>query len=199
MQDTAYVEILKNYNMPDFVLELVSKKCHSPLVPKGRLYQKLQSMNDESLELLYKIFVKCESDDEGQFEQCRFFTYVSSLYPKCDVLIGEKISGLKNQHTVPILIKENEMYLAVGVNKSKGNKINRKDITSFFDMVTDIQKSEYGTLLCDGIFCSSVGFMSDAADALKSLCSSMRHDDENKLQFRLASYENDMYVIQKSF
>ena len=197
MQDTAYVEILKNYNIPDFILKLISKKCDSPLIPKGRLYQKLQSMNDESLELLYKIFVKCQSDDKGEFEQYRFFTYVSSLYPKCDVLINEKISGLKNQYTIPILIKENEMYLAVGINKSKGNKINKKDIVNFFDMVIDIKKSEYGTLLCDGIFCSSVGFRSDAIDTIQSLCSSMKSDDENQLQFKLVSYENDMYVIQK--
>jgi len=198
MQDAAYVEILKNYNIPDFILKLVSKKCNSSLIPKGRLYQKLQSMNDESLELLYKIFVKCQSDDKGEFEQYRFFTYVSSLYPKCDVVINQKISGLKNQYTIPILIKENEMYLAVGTNKSKGNKINKKVIVNFFDMVIDIKKSEYGTLLCDGIFCSSVGFSSDAIDIMQSLYSSMKSDDEKKLQFKLVSYENDMYVIQKS-
>ena len=193
MQDTAYIEILKNYNLPDFILEIIAKQCNSPLTPKGRLYLKLQSMNDKSLELLYKIFVKCENDNAGKFAEYRFFTYLSSLYPKCDVLINETISGVKNNYTIPIIIKENQMYLALGITKSRYRK---KDITNFFEMISDIKKSEYGTFLSDVIFCSSTKFGSDAIATMQSLNEPMK-SDENKVHFKMIYFENDMYVIQK--
>ena len=56
-QAGAFVAALKNYNLPDFILELVAKECNSELLERGRIDDRLQSMNDEALELLHKVFV----------------------------------------------------------------------------------------------------------------------------------------------
>ena len=36
-QAGAYVAALKNYNLPDFILELVAKDCKSELLERGRI------------------------------------------------------------------------------------------------------------------------------------------------------------------
>ena len=99
MQDNAHVEILKNYTIPDFVLKIIAKTCDSGFAEKGRYYAKLESMNYESIELLYEIFIQYKNDDAGKFTQYRFYTYVSSLYSKCEILINESIQGLQKKNT----------------------------------------------------------------------------------------------------
>ena len=128
MQDGAFIEVLKNYTLPDFILKLIAKTCNSKLVERGRLYNKLQSMNDESLVLLHKIFVECKNDDAGKFMQYRFYAYVSSIYPKCEFLVNHSIPGLKSDHKVAVAIKSNGVYVAVAINKVSGNQVNKKDI-----------------------------------------------------------------------
>ncbi len=66
-QAGAFVADLKNYNLPDFILVMVAKECNSELLERGRIDDRLQSMNDQALEHLHRIFVKCEEDDEGRF------------------------------------------------------------------------------------------------------------------------------------
>ncbi len=61
-QSGAFVAALKNYNLPDFVLALVAKDCNSDLLERGRIQDRLSSMNDESLELLHKVFIDCDED-----------------------------------------------------------------------------------------------------------------------------------------
>ena len=56
-QAGIYVDALKNYNLPDFILELVAKECKSVLLERGRIDDRLQSMNDEALQVLHKVFV----------------------------------------------------------------------------------------------------------------------------------------------
>ena len=90
-QAGAYVTALKNYNLPDFILKLVAKDTDSELLERGRIDDRLQSMNDNALELLNKIFVECEEDKKGKDAQYRFFAYVSSMYHKCVDLINESI------------------------------------------------------------------------------------------------------------
>ena len=63
-------------------------------------------------------------------------------------------------------------------------------------LISDIKKSEYGTLLSDVIFCSSTKFGSDAIATMQSLNEPMK-SDENKVHFKMIYFENDMYVIQK--
>ncbi|MCH7757273.1 MAG: hypothetical protein IIA19_02165, partial [Thaumarchaeota archaeon] len=80
-----HIETLKNYALPNFVLELVAKECNSDLSEKGRMDKKLQSMNQKAIELLYKIFVKCDKDNSEKYAQYRFYAYVSSIYHKCEI------------------------------------------------------------------------------------------------------------------
>ena len=75
-QSGAFVAALKNYNLPDFILVLVAKDCNSDLLERGRIDDRLSSMNDESLELLHKVFVECEEDIEGKYAQYRFLSLI---------------------------------------------------------------------------------------------------------------------------
>ena len=126
-QAGAYVTALKNYNLPDFILKLVAKDTDSELLERGRIDDRLQSMNDNALELLNKIFVECEEDKKGKYAQYRFFAYVSSMYHKCEVLINESIPGKSGKdHKIPIAIKSNGMYMAIAFNKATGNSVDRK-------------------------------------------------------------------------
>ncbi len=193
MQDNAHVEILKNYTIPDFVLQMIAKKCDSEFAEKGRYYAKLESMNDKSIELLHEIFVQYKNDDAGKFTQYRFYTYVSSLYPKCEIIINESIQGLQKKHKLPVAVKSNGSLVAIAENKPTGNSINKKDITKFFDVTSDIKNGEYGTTLSDAIYCSSVGFRPDALVELGSLKESRGVDLENIIHFKTVNFEDNMY------
>ena len=94
-QAGAFVAALKNYNLPDFILVIVAKECKSDLLERGRIDDRLQSMNDDSLMLLHRIFVDCEEDAAGKYAQYRFFAYVSSMYHKCEVIVNETIPRSK--------------------------------------------------------------------------------------------------------
>ena len=101
------LESLKNYALPDFILALFARECNSDLAERGRIDKKLHSMNEESIELLYKIFVKCDKNESGQYAQYRFYAFVASMYYKCEVLINEVMPGksgknykLLNRHRV---------------------------------------------------------------------------------------------------
>jgi hypothetical protein len=195
-QAGAFVATLKKYNLPDFVLTLVAKECKSPLQERGRLDDKLKSMNDVSLELLHKVFVGCEEDDAGKYAQYRFFAYISSMYHKCEVMINDTIPGVSGiNHKVPIAIKDNGMYIAVAYNKATGNPVNKKEISRFYEMVDDIKKGDHGTMLLDGIYGSSVGFRGDGIVELKNLSKSRSDDPENMLNFKTANFENNIYSV----
>ena len=197
-QAGAYVAALKNYNLPDFILELIAKECKSDLLERGRIDDRLQSMNDDALELLHKVFVDCEEDDLGKYAQYRFFAYVSSMYHKCEVLVNESIPGKSGKnHKFPVAVKNNGMYIAVAYNKAIGNSVNKRDTTKFYNMVDDIKKGDHGTMLTDAIYGSSVGFKGDALVELETLSKSRTKDPENKLDFKTANFENNIYSVTK--
>ncbi|RDJ32403.1 MAG: hypothetical protein DWQ18_08000 [Crenarchaeota archaeon] len=197
-QAGAFVAALKNYNLPDFILELVAKESNSELLERGRIDDRLQSMNDQALELLHKVFVDCEEDDAGKYAQYRFYAYVSSMYHKCEVLINESIPGKSGKnHKVPVAVKNNGMYIAVAFNKATGNQIAKKDTVKFYDIVDDIKKGEQGTMLTDAIYGSSVGFKGEALVELEKLSKSRSNDPENKLDFKTANFENNIYSVTK--
>jgi len=197
-QAGAFVAALKNYNLPDFILELVSKECKSDLLERGRIDDRLQSMNDQALELLHKVFVGCEEDNAGKYAQYRFFAYVSSMYHKCEILINEPIPGATGKsHRIPVAVKNNGMYIAVAQNKATGNPVNKKEAIKFYEMVDDIKKGEHGTMLSDAIYGSSVGFRGDALVELENLSKSRTKDIENKLDFKTANFENNIYSVTK--
>ena len=197
-QAGAYVTALKNYNLPDFILKLVAKDTNSELLERGRIDDRLQSMNDQALELLNRIFVDCQEDEKGKFAQYRFFAYVSSMYHKCEVLVNDAIPGKSGkEHKVPISIKSNGMYMAIAFNKGIGNSINKKDVTKFYKIADDIKSGEHGTQLIDAIYGSSVGFKADALVELESFSKSRKDDAENKLEFKTANFENRIYSVVK--
>jgi hypothetical protein len=197
-QAGAYVTALKNYNLPDFILKLVAKDTDSDLLERGRIDDRLQSMNDQALELLNRIFVDCQEDEKGKFAQYRFFAYVSSMYHKCEVLVNDAIPGKSGkEHKVPISIKSNGMYMAIAFNKGIGNSINKKDVTKFYKIADDIKSGEHGTQLIDAIYGSSVGFKADALVELENFSKSRKDDAENKLEFKTANFENRIYSVVK--
>ena len=197
-QAGAYVTALKNYNLPDFILKLVAKDTDSELLERGRIDDRLQSMNDNALELLNKIFVECEEDKKGKYAQYRFIAYVSSMYHKCEVLINESIPGKSGKdHKIPIAIKSNGMYMAIAFNKATGNSVNKKDVAKFYDIADDVKSGEHGTQLIDAIYGSSVGFKGDALVELENLSKSRKDDAENKLEFKTANFENRIYSVVK--
>ena len=197
-QAGSFVAALKNYNLPDFILVLIAKECKSELLERGRIDDRLQSMNDDALHLLHKVFVDCEEDDAGKYAQYRFFAYVSSMYHKCEVLVNETIPGATGKnHKILVAVKNNGMYISVAHNKAKGNPVNKKETDRFYDMVDDIKKGDHGTMLTDAVYGSSVGFRTDALVALKELSESRDNDPENKLDFKTANFENNIYSVTK--
>ena len=197
-QSGAFVSALKNYNLPDFILTLVAKECNSDLLERGRIDDRLSSLNDAALEFLHKIFVDCEEDEEGKCAQYRFFSYVSSMYHKCEVLISEIIPGKSGKnHKIPIAVKNNGMYIAVGFNKPNGHAVSKKDIQKFYEIVTDVKNGDHGTLLIDAIYGSSSGFKGEALVDLEKLSQTKKTDDENKLNFKTANFENRIYSVTK--
>lgn len=197
-QAGSYVASLKNYNLPDFILKLVAAECNSDILERGRIDDRLQSMNDDALGLLHRVFVDCESDEEGRFAQYRFYAYVSSMYHKCDVLINETIPGKSGKnHKVPVAVKNNGMYIAIAFNKATGNQVTKRDTVKFYNMADDIKRGEHGTMLTDAIFAASVGFKGEALVELEALSKSRTNDPENKLEFKTANFENNIYSVTK--
>ena len=193
-----YVTALKNYNLPDFILKLVAKDTNSELLERGRIDDRLQSMNDSALELLNRIFIECEEDKKGKFTQYRFFAYVSSMYHKCEIMINETIPGKSGKnHKVPVAVKSNGMYIAIALNKPTGNAVNKKDLIKFYDIADDIKNGDHGTQLTDAIYGSSVGFKGDALVELENLSKSRKQDPEHKLEFKTANFENRIYFVTK--
>ena len=197
-QAGSFVAALKNYNLPDFILVLIAKECKSELLERGRIDDRLQSMNDDALHLLHKVFVDCEEDDAGKYAQYRFFAYVSSMYHKCEVLVNETIPGASGKnHKILVAVKNNGMYISVAHNKAKGNPVNKKETDRFYDMVDDIKRGDHGTMLTDAVYGSSVSFRTDALVGLKELSKSRDNDPENKLDFKSSNFENNIYSVTK--
>ncbi len=197
-QAGAYVAALKNYNLPEVILELIAKDCGSDLLERGRIDDRLQSMNDQALELLHRIFVDCENDQLGKYAQYRFFAYISSMYHKCEILINEYVPGKSGKnHKIPVAVKNNGMYTAIAFNKSIGNSVTKKEIIKFYDVMDDLKKGEHGTMLSEAIYGTSVGFKGDALLELEKLSKSRDTDIENKINFKMANFENRIYSMTK--
>ena len=197
-QAGAFVTALKNYNLPDFILKLVAKDTDSELLERGRIADRLQSMNDTALELLNAIFVQCEEDEKGKYAQYRFFAYVSSMYHKCEILVGESIPGKSGKnHKIPVAVKSNGMYIAIAFNKATGTPVNKKYLTNFYEISDDVKNGIHGTQLTDAIFGSSVGFRGDALVELERLSKTRKQNPEDRLEFKTANFENRIYSVTK--
>ena len=194
----TFVSTLKNYNLPPFILEKIAADCKSDLVRKGRIEERLQSMNDSALELLHKVFVDCHEDTAGTYANYRFFAYISSMFHKCEILLNEKIPGRSGKvYKVPIAVKNNGMYIAVGLNKSSGGSATKREAIKFYEMVDDIKMGEHGNQLSEGVFGSSVGFDGDALVTLEKLSTTRKKDPQNKIDFKTASFRDRIYSVTK--
>ena len=197
-QAGAFVAALKNYNLPDFILALVAKDCDSDLLERGRIDDRLQSMNDKALEVLHKVFVDCEEDEKGKFGQYRFFAYISSMYHKCEILINEAIPGASGKnHRVQVAVKSNGMYIAIATNKATGTPVQKREVEKFYAIADDVKKGEQGTMLADAVYGSSVGFKGDSLVTLEKLSKSRNREPENRLEFKTANFENRIYSVTK--
>ena len=197
-QSGAFIADLKNYNLPDFILTLIAKECDSDLLERGRIDDRLTSMNDASLELLHRVFVDCDEDEAGKFGQFRFYSYVSSMYHKSEILINDTIPGKSGKnHKIPIAVKMNGMYVAIGFNKAKGGSVTKKDVNKFYLIAIDVKNGEHGTQLIDAVYGSSVGFKGEAIVELEKLSDAGQNDPENKLNFKTANFENRIYSVTK--
>jgi len=197
-QAGAFVASLKNYNLPDFILELVAIDCKSDLLERGRIDDRLQSMSDTALELLHRVFVECKEDEKGKFARYRFYVYVSSMYHKCEILINETIPGKSGKnHKIPVAVKNNGMYIAVAFNKTTGTPVQKREAIKFYEIVSDVKQGDHGTQLSGAIFGSSVGFKGDALVELEKLSKSRKQDVENALEFKTADFENKIYSVTK--
>ena len=197
-QDGVHLSTLKNYNLPDFILKMVAAECDSELLEKGRMDDRLQSMNEDALKMLYRIFVDCEDDDAGRFAQYRFYAYISSAFHKCEILVDEAIPGeSQKNHKFPVAVKNKGMYIAVAYNKSTGNPISKREVGRFYDMVDDVKQGEHGTMLSEAVYGSSVGIKKDAIEELRTLSAARPDDDENRVNFRVANFENSIYLVTK--
>jgi len=197
-QSGAFIADLKNYNLPDFILTLIAKECDSDLLERGRIDDRLTSMNDASLELLHRVFVDCDEDEAGKYGQFRFYSYVSSMYHKSEILINDTIPGKSGKnHKIPIAVKMNGMYVAIGFNKAKGGSVTKKDVNKFYLIAIDVKNGEHGTQLIDAVYGSSVGFKGEAIVELEKLSNAGQKDPENKLNFKTANFENRIYSVTK--
>ncbi|NOQ44201.1 MAG: hypothetical protein GQ471_00810 [Nitrosopumilus sp.] len=193
-QTGPHIETLKNYALPDFILKLVAKECDSDLLEKGRTNNKLQSMNQKAIELLYKIFVKCDEDSSEKYAKYRFYAYVSSSYHKCEILIDEMIPGISGKnYKIPVAVKENEMYIAIAFSKSTKRSVTKQEIKKFYNISDDLKQGEHGTQLIDSIYCSTSGFMGNALVELENLNKKRSKDPETKINFNLANFENEIF------
>lgn len=197
-QAGAFIAALKNYNLPDFILKKIAKECGSDLLERGRLDDRLQSMNDTALTMLHKIFIDCESDGAGKYADYRFYAYVSSMYHKCDILINEAIPGASGKnHKVPVAVKNNGMYIAVAFNKSTGTPVQKREAIKFYGIIDDVKRGDHGTMLTDAIFGTSVGFKGDSLVELERLSKTRKTDAESRLEIKTANFENRIYSVTK--
>jgi len=197
-QSGAFIAELKNYNLPDFILKLIAKECESDLLERGRIDDRLTSMNDASLELLHRVFVDCDEDEAGKYGQFRFYSYVSSMYHKSEIMIDDTIPGKSGKnHKIPISVKMNGMYVAIGFNKATGGSVTKKNVQKFYLIANDVKNGEHGTQIIDAVFGSSVGFKGEAIVELEKLSKAGQQDIENKLNFKTANFENRIYSVTK--
>ncbi len=120
------------------------------------------------------------------------------MYHKCEILTDETIPGKSGKnHKIPVAVKNNGMYIAIGFNKPIGNSVTKKDINKFYQISVDVKNGEHGTQLADAIYGSSVGFKGEAVVELEKLSKEREDDPENILNFRVANFENRIYSITK--
>ena len=120
------------------------------------------------------------------------------MYHKCEILVNETIPGKSGtNHKIPVAVKNNGMYIAIAFNKPTGHPVNKKDLIKFYESVDDVKNGIHGTQLTDAIYGTSVGFRGDALIELETLSKSRKQTPEDKVEFKLAKFENRIYSVTK--
>ena len=114
------------------------------------------------------------------------------------MVVNETIPGKSSKnHKIPIAVKHNGMYIAVGFNKPNGHAVSKRDITKFYEIVNDVKSGDHGTQLVDAVFGSSSGFKEDSLVEFERLSKMRDADPENQLNFKTANFENRIYSVTK--
>jgi len=79
----AFVAALKNYNLPDFVLSLVAKDCNSDLLERGRIDDRLSSMNDTLLNCYIGSSLTAKKIQKVNMHSIDFLR----MYPACTISV----------------------------------------------------------------------------------------------------------------
>lgn len=158
VEKDTLISQLAHYNLPSFVLEKVASKCDSQLVRKGKITTILASMNESALALLHRIFVLCEDDEEGEFSDYRFAVFISSKV-RSILMVDQNIMGKSGAaYRVKVAVYDDQGLIAVGENKSKGEKVSMDELLNFNKMVKDLSGSKDGKNLLYAFYGSSVGY-----------------------------------------
>ncbi|RNJ72731.1 MAG: hypothetical protein EB824_02410 [Thaumarchaeota archaeon S15] len=193
-QESSHITALRKYNLPDLVLRLVARQCKSELQERGRIDERLQSMNKEAIETLYRTFVSGEFDEAGRFATYRFYAYVSSTHHRCEVIINESIPGMSGKnHKVPIAVKSNGVYIAIAFNKATGRPVSRTDMARMHEVAYDIKRGDHGTQLGEATYCSSVGFREEAMTEIARISKIKGKSLDGAIAFRAANFENNIF------
>jgi hypothetical protein len=115
-------------------------------------------MNETALALLHKIFVQCEEDEEGEFSDYRFGVFISSRVHSRITFDQTLTGGSGDAYKVKVAVFGDQGLLAVGENKSKGEKVSAEELLRFNEMVKDISKSNDGQNMLYAFYGSSVGY-----------------------------------------
>lgn len=195
-RDGINISALKSYHLPELVLRRVAAECDSDLREKGRLDDRLQSMNGLAIKTLHRIFVDCEDDGAGRFARYRFYAYMSSAFYKREMLVDESIPGESaRSRRFPVAVKDNGVYVAVAYNKSTGGPVSTREARRFYDMVDDVKRGEHGAMLSEAIYGSSVGVGKGAIKELRALVSARPGDGEDVVSFRVAAFEGGIHLV----
>lgn len=175
---------------------MVAVDCDSDLLERGRVGARLQSMNERALKTLCRIFIDCEDDDAGRFARYRFYAFMSSAFHKCEILADESVPGRSGKSRVfPVAVKREGVYAAVAYNKTVGSPVSAREARRFYDAVDNVKRGEHGTMLSEAIYGSSVGVKKEAVGELRTLSSARPGGEENRIDFRVADFEDGIYSV----
>ncbi|MEM2760239.1 MAG: hypothetical protein QXU32_07970 [Nitrososphaerales archaeon] len=158
LEKARLVAQLANYNLPHFVLERIASRCGSGLVKKGKITTILDSMNEPALQLLHRVFVKCEDDEKGEFADYRFAVFIASKFSS-KISFDQSIAGKSGKfYKVKVAVYGDQGLIAVGENKSTGGRVSIDELRHFNAMVNDLSKSAECQNLLYAFYCSAVGY-----------------------------------------
>jgi hypothetical protein len=159
---------LEDYKIPVPILEYVAQKTRSPIEVKGSFRKIYESMNDEALELLYRVFVKREVDRAGRFLELRLADFIMKKHKDISKVDFRKklVGASKAIHEIDVVgYNEKEDVKVIGECKTRAST--KDHITKWFKEVEDLLRGDYGETLGYAYFMSLGGYTEDAIKMIK--------------------------------